>query len=437
MRAMNGDHWPGWDAGWMREVIEPLIDSGTAQRLLASIEDGSGYSPPKPVPAGVPLKLTESSGAFVRGVVEAYHRLITRIVVLHAEDERVRRVIASPATLADDLERSEASEEPMINLMRVDLLPRPDGGIRILETNANCPGGVLYAGMTARSWRSVLPERHRQPVVTNPLEDEDWLFTWLAETVGDRSLHAVALLRRDGGNRLELDVFADVLGRHGIDAFEASPCDVSFDGHTVRLMGRTLEVGYLKLGMQDCLEIWPRLGDFRSAVGHGALFVPNGQRSRWVGDSKLCLAVLSDPRFAAAFDGADYETVRQAIPWSRNLALCDRSTLDRISGNRDRYVLKHPLDTRGRGVFIGADAAPKGEWEAMIARGVKSNWLVQEFLAPVTLPIAWIPGGDTELNHDLAVFVANGATVGAFVRSSPESKLNVAGNGKFHPAFLP
>ncbi len=100
----------------------------------------------------------------------------------------------------------------------------------------------------------------------NPLEDEDWLFPWLADTAGDRSLSAVALLRRNGGNRLELDEFANALGRHGIDAFESSPSDVSFDGRTVRLMGRTLQVGYLELGMQDALGMWPRLVDFISAV---------------------------------------------------------------------------------------------------------------------------------------------------------------------------
>jgi hypothetical protein len=429
--------WIGWDAGWMREAIEPLVRSGMAHQLVASLEATLRYDQHKPLPVGVPLKLTDRAGSAVRALAEAYHRLITRIVDLHAKDTRIRKILATPRALTDDLLRSEDIADPQIHLMRIDFLPRMDCSLTIIETNANCPGGLLFAGITSRAWRDVLEDQHKASLLMNPLENEDWLFDWLRETAGQRCMSTVGLLRTDGGNRLELDEYAGVLRRHGIDVFEASPRDVSFDGRTATAHGRQFEVGYQKVGMQDFLQMRPHLDDYIASVLSGALFVPNGQRSRWVGDNKLCLAVLSDPDYADLFEPADYESVQDAIPWSRNLAMCSDAMLSVISRDRQRYVVKHPLDTRGRGVFIGLDAASRGEWDTTIARGAQDNWLVQEYVTTPTLPTAWTLGGHAGIHHDLAVVVAQGTVAGARARSSRDSKVNVAGTGRFHPVFLP
>lgn len=425
--------WIGWDADWMREAIEPLVRSAMAHQLVASLEAKLRYDQHKPLPVGVPLKLTDRAGSTVRALAEAYHRLITRIVDLHAKDSRIRKILATPRALTDDLLRSEDAADPQINLMRIDFLPRIDGSLTIIETNANCPGGLLFAGITSRAWRELLKDQHKASLRVNPLENEDWL----REAAGQRCMSTVALLRKDGGNRLEFDEYAGVLWRQGIDVFEASPRDVSFDGRTAIAQGRQVQVAYQKVGMQDFLQMRPHLDDYIASVLSGALFVPNGQRSRWVGDNKLCLAVLSDPDYADLFEPADYKSVQGAIPWSRNLAMCSDAMLSVISRDRQRYVVKHPLDTRGRGVFIGLDAASREEWDTTIARGAQDNWLVQEYVATPTLPTAWTLGGHAGIHHDLAVVVAQGTVAGARARSSRDSKLNVAGTGRFHPVFLP
>ena len=68
--------------------------------------------------------------------------------------------------------------------------------------------------------------------------------------------------------------------------------------------------------------------------------------------------------------------------------------------------IKHPLDTRGRGVFLGIDALSQGEWDMDIAQGVREMWLVQEFIPPPVLPAEWTISADLGFKHDLAVAVA-------------------------------
>lgn len=437
--SMSGhDHsaagnWPGWDTRWMHDVVEPLIADGTASRLIDSLARELTFSPGRPLLVGVPLKLADSAGGYLRRVAEAYHRLITQVIALHREDRQIQEVVASPQVFAKDLRRSEETEQPDIHLMRIDSLPQTDGSIRIIETNANCPGLLVFTGIASRAWRDRMTDQVRLALPLSSLEQADWLVRWIAESAGNRTLSPVCLLRRPGGNRLELDEYGMVLRRNGIDVFEASPAEVTLAGGAAWVAGCRTEVGYLKLGMQDFMEIRSELDEFVEAVRCGALFVPNGQRSRWVGDSKLCLAVLSNPQFSDCFDKADYEAVRDTIPWSRNLAMCRSDVLQRIADNRRKYVIKRPLDTRGRGVFLGVDMPSRQEWDALIAAGVRQSWLVQEFVPGPVLPDRWTVSADAKMTHDLAIAVANGAMAGVLARSSRESRVNMALTGRFHP----
>lgn len=423
--------WSGWDLQWMADMVEPTVSSGAAAALLNDLEHELDYADDKPLPVGAPLKLSTAAIEYIEAVSAAYHRLILQVIHMHANDDRVKSIIGTPAELMADLRSAEQGMQPHLDLMRIDFLPQQDGSLRILETNANCPGGLLFAGHTTRAWRSQLGDGFPPPF---PLEHPDWLYNWLIAAAG-QSPDTVALFRIPGGNRLELDLYAEVLSRFGVHVFEASPTEVTFNGFRPRVCACDVSVGYLKVGMQDFLRLRPQEDDFVSAVRSGRLFVQNGQRARWVGDSKLCLAVLSDPDLADLFDSADYSLVRPLVPWTRNLALCSDDTVALVATHHSDFVIKHPLDTRGRGVFIGADMDPAG-WQRVVALGVAGGWVVQEMLPTTSLPAAWNPNGGDALHHDLAVVVAGGRMAGALARSSTARKLNVAGNGRFHPVLM-
>ena len=100
------------------------------------------------------------------------------------------------------------------------------------------------------------------------------------------------------------------------------------------------DTAYLKLGMREFGRLRRELASFVEAVRSGALFVQNGQRGRWIGDNKLCLAVLSDSRFRDPFPpaGRARATERSAAPacarHTRRRSMLSRSSASRPSCRR-------------------------------------------------------------------------------------------------------
>ena len=192
--------------------------------------------------------------------------------------------------------------------------------------------------------------------------------------------------------------------------------------------------GYLKLGIRELARMRPDLDAFMKVLRERRLFVQNGVRGRLIGDNKLCLAVLSDPRFEYLFAPGDLETLRGHIPWSRNVALISPKELAEVLAERERFVLKRALDTRGHGVVMGGEVSGAPEWELRVETAAREDWLVQEVCRAAEIPDEL---GHGSCRHDVSVGVVNGHPAGAFMRSSTELRVNVARSGRLHPVFIP
>ena len=244
----------------------------------------------------------------------------------------------------------------------------------------------------------------------------------------------LALIREEGGNRLELTDFAKHVAWHDIEGAEVDPREIEYDGSgTPTARGRPLTHAYQKLGMQLFQGLRAQLDPFVSAVRDRALFVQNGQRGRWVGDDKLCLAIMSDPAFKYLFDADEWDLLQRHVPWSRNARLLGREWLEAVLHERERYVLKRGLDTRGDGVLVGKGVG-QDQWDASVRVAAQEGWLVQEFH-----PTTWIERDfdSPELQrHDLALGAINGELTTLFMRSSSELRVNMSRSGRMHPVFM-
>ncbi len=187
--------------------------------------------------------------------------------------------------------------------------------------------------------------------------------------------------------------------------------------------------------MREFCEVQRETTDMLAALQDRTLWVQNGLTGRLIGDNKLCLAVLSDPEFDSLFDAEDLALIRRHLPWSRNAALCDLHQIRAIRSDPASYVLKRPLDTRGRGVVIGREAENRGTWARAVDRAVSHCWLVQRFCTTTQLEADGF-GRGTGCNHDLSLGMAGGRLVGALSRSSSELRTNVALTGCLHPVFV-
>ena len=429
--------WPGLDHGFHRAVASVAgTPEGQAvhawQQEQYSIHAGSTF------PVGIPVMVGRDMAQRTRAFVRAYHRCIETVVRESARNGDVRQVLTLPDQLRSDLDRDPHHGDHSIHLCRLDLLPTVDGGFKVLETNANCPGGLLYSGRASRAWREVLEPRG--VALAEPLAHEDplWMGRWFLD-VAQRETgvlpRRVVLLREEGGNRLELGALVRIYEDLGVESWEADPraCAWSDSGECT-VDGRPVGHAYLKLGIQAFLAMRDRLEPFVEALSTRRLFVQNGLGGRWIGDNKLCLAVLSDPTFQDLFSPDDQALLREHVPWSRNLSLCDGVDLQRIHARKDEYVLKSPLDTRGRGVVVGREVPDRSDWARKVEEASRDGWLVQTFCEAAEVETDF--GSAETHKHDLALGAINGEVQAAFMRSSGEHRVNVARAGRMHPVFL-
>lgn len=429
--------WPGLDLDFHQALMtEGLTPDGRALRQRA--EDRFLFSEGKPFLLGPAQMISAEYSQDLRRITEIYHRAIEVIVRASVEDETVRRALSTPPPLIHDLAADRNPDNGRVHICRLDLMLDPSGGFWILETNANCPGGFVFSGICNRAWREFMEERGYAMPPALEHEEKGFMAKWfleVAEHETGRRPEFLALLRQDGGNRLELGDFAKHVRWEGIECEELDPREIEYEanGGAPRARGRKVTHAYLKLGMQPFQKLRPCLEPFVAAVRDRALFVQNGLRGRWVGDDKLCLAIISDPAFRYLFDDADYETLQRHVPWSRNLRLLDEETLAEIRGERKRYVLKRGLDTRGRSVVVGRGVR-KDRWLQAVECGVEEGWLVQAFH-----PTSWVErdfDAPALQRHDLALGAINGRLTTLFMRSSGELRVNMARSGRMHPVFM-
>lgn len=428
--------WPGLDEVFYRTAAAASRSTG-GRAFRASLARDLARARGKISPLGPPVAVLPDVAANLHQVARSYVRCVHAVVAAWFEYPEIRRVVTLPEGLADLVADPAARGGDRIHLCRIDTLLQRDGTFKIIETNANCPGGLLSTGRASRKWRVFLGSTQRSVPAPLPHETPQWMARWYLKTAqaetGERPDFMV-LLREKGGNRLELPGLAEEFAALGVHAIEADPRELRDTGSgTLAVRGISVRHAYWKLGLRELEILRPNLKAVLEALGRGDLFVQNGLAGRLIGDNKLCLAVVSDPYFTALFDPVDLAVVRPHVPWSRNAALCSRGELRTVRERPMSYVLKRPLDTRGRGVVVGLGSPSHQEWLGSVDKAVKEGWLVQSFCAT-----SGLGGGDQRENHrrhDLSVGMAGGEPVAAQSRSSDGYRTNVALSGCLHPAF--
>ncbi len=429
--------WPGFDPAFTEAIRSPSVagdGDALSTRLAAAISRTRGRA----YQLGPPALVSDSQARRISRFAAAFHRAVETIIERYPTDPELQRVLALPRGLRADLELDRLERNGAVHLCRLDLILDEAGGFKVLETNANCPGALVFAGWAAREWRSLLTDRGVR--LPRPLghEDERWMARWFIDTSlreTGRPPEVVSLLRQEGGVRTEFTELASQFALEGVETIEADPRDIALSKSGAPSVGnRRFNHAYLKLAIPEFRRMRASLTPFVQAVGSGALFVQNGLPGRWIGDNKLCLAVLSDPLLRDRFPADDWDLIRQHLPWSRNIAMCTKRELRQIRECPWDFVLKRPLDTRGRGVVIGRECGDRSRWNTLVDRAVRGGWLVQRFCTATEIEEEL--STDRTAPHDLAVALVNGQLAGAFIRSSHEAKMNIAFSGRLHPVFF-
>ncbi|WP_176060729.1 glutathionylspermidine synthase family protein [Paraburkholderia sp. BCC1876] len=346
---------------------------------------------------------------------------LQKIVATYRTDKNLQHFLDIPKPLNRWIKEDAQPSNNRIDLCRFDLMGRNLAQLKIIEFNANAPGGIVYAGMINRYWRQapwsaeLIESWGGAP---SAFEREDWVADWLsalADARGMEAIEGIALLHPAGGNMLELPHLKKRLEARGLRAAMLSPEQLFEDADS------SFRLGYLKYGVQRALQDIGQWDRFCRSVVEGRLVIPSSLAGRWIGDNKLCIAVMSDPRFAYLFDDAERAAIHALVPLSRKLG--DGVSRADLLNNKDDFVIKHPYGTRGAAVHVGRDY-DAATWTDLIMQTSSSGYVVQRFV-------------DSECEvegetcfRDLVVTIASGEIAGYGSRVSRARKVNIAQEGR-------
>jgi uncharacterized circularly permuted ATP-grasp superfamily protein len=162
---------------------------------------------------------------------------------------------------------------------------------------------------------------------------------------------------------------------------------------------------------------------------------------------KASLAVLSDERNEALFDGAMRAAIAAHIPWTRVVE--DRRTrwqgrdvslLEAAARHRDRLVLKPNDDYGGAGIVLGWEVDDSA-WDAALQSALRAPTVIQERIHQPSEPYpSWVDGrlDVSDRIVDTAPYVFQGSYVdGCLSRISTAALVNVtAGGGSTVPTLV-
>ncbi|CAE6787549.1 hypothetical protein R69927_05447 [Paraburkholderia domus] len=395
------------------------VQRRTADDNLAMSFEGN-QSRPYPVMSGVCALHAEAQAILEKRVTIVYGAL-QKIVAAYRADANLQAFLDIPGPLKQWVREDAHPANNNVDLCRFDLMGRTLSELKIIEFNCNAPGGIVYAGLINRYWREAPFTSEligSWGGASSTFEREDWVATWLSKLARQRGMcdvKGIGLLHPEGGNILELPHLKKRLEAIGLHSVMLTPEQINQSDE------QSFQLAYLKYGVQRAIQDVPQWNQFCRSIVEGRLVVQSSLAGRWIGDNKLCVAVMSDPRFSYLFDDTDRAAIGTIIPMSWKLG--DGITQRDVIDDKDDFVIKHPYGTRGASVHVGRDYDDRA-WRQLINKTSSLGYVVQQYVE-----------SDFEIDgescfRDLVVMIASGAIVGYGSRVSRARKVNIAQDGR-------
>lgn len=406
----------------------------------------------RPYPVSLrPYALEEHDARSIAGIAERFVAVLDVAARLYCEDAEVRslfpayRNVERFATALPEL-------KPIAQICRLDGLVTEDGTYKILETNTDCPGGVIQNGLAARIWSkmsSPLSEGMNlttsdQPFVADP---DFFLKSLLAahEQRSGRPAKSASIVTFRGRFSNEVRQMVEGLNRLGVVTTTDDAATLRVVGHQVITSdGRPIDLAYNKLDLRDLIDD-PSIEEYLNAAAQGYVTFLSPLICMWPLADKAVLALLSDPLFADRFSAEERAFCARHVPWTRFMVdgtttALNGESVDLFSyvlANRASLVLKPSNATRGQGVIVGPKVTQQ-EWEARLGEAIQDTpHVVQEYIAPKELTVLHPDSGRVEtMWSGLDAYVFGGKFAGFQARASLDPVMNVGQRGILMPVTI-
>jgi glutathionylspermidine synthase len=350
----------------------------------------------------------------------------------------------------DALVRIDPRFPQAIRVSRLDAFLH-DYDVKFLEFNTDSPAGM--------AWTDMLYEALRRKVeLPRVSEAFHTAYTPVLPAVVDTLLDAY---RASRGNQPDLPekprlAVADVAGtptatefhlvcrfaeQAGLETVVATLDEISYDGSRLMVQGAPVHLVYRRALVETLTAESP----LAIAAREGRAVVVNPFRVH-VASNKKILALLQDERFEHLVSGAEAQTIRKTLPWTRILRR-GRTTygnwrfelLSLVCDNRERLVLKPATDYGGRGVMLGIET-DQDVWEAAIEEHADSgDFVVQEYVPIPEEMFPSIEDGRVQMRlkrFNINPYCVGGRYVGMMTRISDQAVINVSAGGGLLPSVV-
>jgi uncharacterized circularly permuted ATP-grasp superfamily protein len=406
------------------------------------------------------------------------HCPFLRPVFLSPEDEqRVRKVAETIAAVAEKLTKAalddnslfaqfhlRPEEERLVRMStgfgpastasRLDAFLLPEW-LKFTEYNGESPAGAGYSESLSEIFRAlpVMEEFRRQfEVHSYPLSAKllDALVTTFVDWGGKSKRPQTAIVDwKEVPTWSEFEILKERFEKMGIPVVLADPRELEFDGKRLTAHGKTIELLYRRVLINDIVARPKECEAMVKAYAAGAVCMANNFRCK-IPHVKAFFAVLTDERNAGYFSPEERELIQRHVPWTRLVA--DAKTqygddaielLEFVRKNQKSLVMKPSDEYGGKGVTLGWEVEKK-EWEKAIEQGLKSAkeegcWIVQERIPMRRGVFPYIgKGHKVEFKNmlvDFAPYLFRGKVAGYLTRLSSTSLANVTSGGGQIPSF--
>ena len=390
-------------------------------------------------------------GANLKSNLEAkfarLHKVIERIPALYLASAPVRAFFRLPPMM-DEFVRINCNVDPNVFLCRYDFSLTQSGSPRIYELNAAAPAALSFSpyffqALTATNLFAQI--KSQVPFTMEPFlaQREQLLMRGIKEFLSAKCGIAQPTLgivnSRINTMVNELGVMEREASEMGLNVVRSFVEDLHLEGINLLANGKKLDAVFAKIDITpgsdfECpitrcqADIEALLGGIRAGIPYINPFC-----SSFLIDNKSTLAFLQSELANPILDQSERALIEEIVPLTKILHQLSSRELNHISANKDQWVLKKSLDTRGRSVVIGR-AISSLEWSHALEgarRDGSDNYVVQQFEPP-----EYCISGGQPLFTSHAYFLLKGQPCGAFTRTSKTLVTNVGSGGSVQVPLL-
>jgi uncharacterized circularly permuted ATP-grasp superfamily protein len=346
---------------------------------------------------------------------------------------------------------------PASTASRLDAFLLPES-LKFTEYNGESPAGPGYSETLSDIFRTlpVMEEfKKRFEVHSYPLTAKllDALINTYVDWGGQTKRPQIAIVDwKEVPTWNEFEILQERFERMGIPVILADPRELEFDGKKLVAHGKTIELLYRRVLINDIVTRPKECEALVKAYESGSVCVANNFRCK-IPHVKAFFAVLTDEKNARYFSSEERDLIQRHVPWTRVVA--DVKTelegepielLPFIRKNQKHLVMKPSDEYGGKGVTLGWEVEKK-EWESTIEQALSGGksvdgqgcWIVQERI-PMRRGVFPTIGKDGKVVYknmlvDFAPYLFHGQVAGYLTRLSSTSLANVTSGGGQIPSF--